>query len=136
MKFGEKLRELRKEKDMTQAQLAEKAGLSLRTMVSYEKGTCYPKRRETYKVLADVLGTNETYLRNEDEEFVADAAERYGRNGRRQAQTIVSEVGALFAGGELSDKDKDAVMQALQKAYWDAKVDNVKYTPKKFRPQK
>ena len=136
MKFGEKLRELRKEKDMTQAQLAEKAGLSLRTMVSYEKGTCYPKKRETYQILADILGTNVTYLRNEDEEFIADAAELYGCNGKRQAQSLVSEVGALFAGGELSDKDKDAVMQALQKAYWDAKADNVKYTPKKFRAAK
>lgn len=38
----------------------------------------------------------------------------------------------MFAGGELSEGDKDAVMLALQKAYWDCKEDNKKYTPKKY----
>ena len=133
MKFGEKLRQLRTKQKMTQAQLAEKAGVSLRTVVSYEKGSCYPKNREMYKKLADILGANEAYLRNEDEEFIAEAAARGGANGKRQAQALVSEVGALFAGGELSERDKDAVMKALQQAYWDAKADNVKYAPKKFR---
>ena len=133
MKFGEKLRQLRTKQKMTQAQLAEKAGVSLRTVVSYERGSCYPKNREMYKKLADILGANEAYLRNEDEEFIAEAAARGGANGKRQAQALVSEVGALFAGGELSERDKDAVMKALQQAYWDAKADNVKYAPKKFR---
>lgn len=133
MKFGEKVRQLRTEQKMTQAQLAEKAGISLRTVVSYEKGSCYPKNREMYRTLAAILGVNETYLRNEDEEFVAEAAARGGTRGKRQAEELVSEVGALFAGGELTERDKDAVMKALQQAYWDAKADNVRYAPKKFR---
>ena len=33
---------------------------------------------------------------------------------------------------ELSESDKDAVMIALQKAYFDCKQDNKKYTPKKY----
>ena len=41
----------------------------------------------------------------------------------------------MFAGGELSEQDKDAVMLALQKAYWACKEDNKKYTPKKYRPK-
>ena len=39
----------------------------------------------------------------------------------------------MFAGGELSDQDREAVMRSLEKAYWLAKEDNQKYTPKKYR---
>ena len=38
MTFGEKVRRLRKEKGWTQAELAKLSGLSLRTIISYEKG--------------------------------------------------------------------------------------------------
>lgn len=41
---------------------------------------------------------------------------------------------ALYAGGDLSDEDKDAVMKALQEIYWQSKARNVeKYTPKKYQ---
>ena len=38
MKFGEKVRELRKKCGMTQAELAKKAGLGLKTITNYEGG--------------------------------------------------------------------------------------------------
>ena len=38
MTFGEKLRRARKEKGLTQAELASQAGLGLRTIIAYEKG--------------------------------------------------------------------------------------------------
>ena len=31
------------------------------------------------------------------------------------------------------DQDREAVMRSLEKAYWLAKEDNQKYTPKKYR---
>lgn len=33
----------------------------------------------------------------------------------------------LFAGGELSDEDKELVMKSLYDIYWDAKLKNSKY---------
>ncbi len=36
----------------------------------------------------------------------------------------------------MSGKNRAAVAQGLQRAYWDAKVDNVKYMPKKFCSQR
>ena len=49
-------------------------------------------------------------------------------------EELVAGVSALFAGGELSENDKDAVMRALQDAYWMAKERNKeKYTPKKYK---
>ena len=133
MKFGEKLRDLRQENGLTQAELAEKAGISLRTVNYYESGTTYPKNRNVYDTLAHILDVDVNYLRNEGDEFITSARQKYGYRGAKQAEEIVAEVTGLFAGGELSEEDKDAVMQALQQAYWDAKEENKKYTPKKYR---
>ena len=44
-----------------------------------------------------------------------------------QAKELVAEVSGLFAGGELEDDDKDAVLRAIMDAYWDAKNENKKY---------
>lgn len=133
MKFGEKLRDLRQENGLTQAELAEKAGISLRTISYYESGTTYPKNRNVYKTLADILNVDANYLRNEGNEFITLAKQKYGYRGAKQAEEIVAEVTGLFAGGELSEEDKDEVMQALQQAYWDAKEENKKYTPIKYK---
>ena len=132
MKFGEKLKQLRTDKGLTQEELSSAVGISRRTYVSYEQEGRYPRKRELYGKLADVLGCDPNYLVTEDEEFVTKAAEEYGSRGKRQAEKLVAELSSMFAGGELSDADKDAVMIALQKAYFDCKQDNKKYTPKKY----
>ena len=135
MKFGEKLKQLRTDKGLTQEELATTVGISRRTYVSYEQEGRYPRKRERSGKLADALGCDANYLITEDEEFVTKAAEEYGSRGKRQAEQLVAELSGMFAGGELSDADKDAVMIALQKAYFDCKQDNKKYTPKKYRSE-
>ena len=132
MRFGEKLRKYRKEKGFTQAQLAKVAGISLKTIINYENGKTYPQNREVYARLAELLEIDADYLHNENDDFISAASEKYGYRGKRQAEDLVSEFAGLFAGGELSEQDKDAVMQALQKAYWDCKeINSQKYAPKK-----
>lgn len=133
MKFGEKLRKLRTEKSITQGDVAATIGVSRRTYVSYEQDGRYPRRREVYTKLAEILGCDVNYLLAEEEEFISSAGDQYGSRGKRQAEELVSELSGMFAGGELSESDMDAVMIALQKAYFDCKADNKKYTPKKFR---
>lgn len=66
MTFGEKLRRARKEKGLTQAELANQAGLGLRTIIAYEKGETYPQKRSTYQILADILGVQADDLHNEE----------------------------------------------------------------------
>lgn len=66
MTFGEKLRRARKEKGLTQAELANQAGLGLRTIIAYEKGETYPQKRSTYQTLADILGMQADDLHNEE----------------------------------------------------------------------
>ena len=73
-------------------------------------------------------------LLTEDEEFVVQASEQYGRRGMKQAQDLIDGMSGLFAGGTLTDQDKDAVMKALQDIYWESKKRNVeKYTPDKYK---
>ena len=71
MKFGEKLKYLRTEKKLTQADLAKAVGVSLRTYASYEQEGRYPRKRELYGKLAEQLGCDTNYLLTEDEEFVS-----------------------------------------------------------------
>lgn len=133
MKFGEKLKKLRTTQGMRQIDVANAVGISLRAYAGYENNNRYPKHREVYQKLAVALGCDLNYLLAEDEVFISEAGEQYGSRGRRQAAQLVTELSGMFAGGELSDEDKDAVMIALQRAYFDCKLDNKKYTPKKFQ---
>lgn len=57
------------------------------------------------------------YLLTEDEEFVVQASEQYGSRGMKQAKDLIEGMSGLFAGGTLSEQDKDAVMKALQDIY-------------------
>lgn len=66
MTFGEKLRRARREKGLTQAELANQAGLGLRTIIAYENGETYPQKRSTYQTLADILGVQADDLHNEE----------------------------------------------------------------------
>lgn len=134
MKFGEKVRLLRYEKKLSQTELGKMCGLSLRTIRNYEVDGRYPKQRKVYTKLAAALGCDVNFLLSEDEKFVLQAQQTYGYKGAKDVEKLVADVSALFAGGELSETDKDAVMRALQDSYWMAKErSKEKYTPKKCR---
>lgn len=133
MKFGEKLKKLREENKMTQTELSEKVGVSLRTIRNYETGDRYPKQRELYNAFAEIFHVDVNYLLTEGENFVIAANEAYGYNGMKQAERLIADAKGLFAGGELSDYDKLAVMNALQQAFIEAKEDNKKYIPNKYK---
>lgn len=52
------------------------------------------------------------------------ANEKYGPRGKKGAETVLTEVRSLFAGGEMSEEDMDTFMQAIQDAYWKVKAEN------------
>lgn len=134
MTFAEKFKEERVKKELTQQQVADSLGITRKMITLYEKGTSLPRTREAYKKIAAFFGVDVNYLLTEDENFVVQATEKYGARGKKQAQDLVDGISGLFAGGTLSEQDKDAVMKALQDIYWDSKARNVeKYTPKKYK---
>lgn len=133
MTFAEKLRELRLQNGISQTELGKEVGVDLRTIRSWEvEGRC-PRKQETYSKLARSLGCEVEYLLTDKEDFILKAGEEYGYRGKRGAMKLTQELSGLFAGGTLKEEDMDAVMQAVQQAYWEAKKANKKYTPKKNR---
>ena len=132
MVFGDRLRELRNNKELTQEQLAAELKIAKRTIINYETGRSYPTK-DILSRIESFFNVRTDLLMDEQDEFVANAQAQGGYRGKRGAEQLVKEVSGLFAGGELSEKDKDAVMQALQDAYWDAKKENKKYTPNKYK---
>ena len=135
MNLSEKLRNARAAKRMPQADLANMTGMSLRTIQNYELGTRLPKSRSTYDKLAEALNMDVNILLDENTEFVLRASESYGGRGAKQAMDMVADIKALWAGGEMEEEDMDAIMQALQEAYWEAKKNNRKYVNKRYRKE-
>lgn len=147
MKFGEKLKKLRKEKGWSQIELAKKMDVTNRTISSYERGEAYPKKLNAITKISALFGVSiDNLLSNVDdkdniyipsnkkqEEFYSTAADQYGPRGRKQAEKLIADLGGMFAGGELNEEDKDAVFQAFTEIYFDSKREAKKFTPKKYR---
>ena len=68
----------------------------------------------------------------EEENFITEATEQYGSRGAKQAQAILKQTAALFAGGDLSDTDQIAFLNEIQSLYLDSKKRAKKFTPKKY----
>ena len=135
MDFGEKIRNARTAKQMTQSDLADAAGLSLRTIQNYEQGERMPKSHDTYDRLAAALDMDVNVLLDSRAGFILRATEQYGGRGSRQAWDLVADMGAMFAGGEMEEEDMDEIMKAIQDAYWEAKKNNRKYVNKRYRKE-
>ena len=119
MKFGEKVRRLRNEKGLSQTELGKLCGLSLRTIRNYEVDGRYPKQREVYSKLAAALGCDVNYLLSENEEFVLQAKQTYGYQGARDAEELIADISALFAGGQSSN---DAMRRFRQPSDWQPRI--------------
>lgn len=133
MSFGEKLREIRTQENLTQQEMADRIGVSLRTLKSYELGETLPRYRKIYHKIAEEFNVDVNYLLTEGDDFILSAGEKYGSRGIKGAQELIDNARALFAGGELSEDDKKVVFDALQEAFFEAKLENKKYTPKKYK---
>lgn len=137
MTFGEKFKALREEKGLTQKDVARELGINSRMITRYENDISHPRTRDAYRRIADFFGVDVNYLLTEDDSFVVRASEQYGARGMKQAQELIDGMSGLFAGGTLSEQDKDAVMKALQDIYWESKARNAqKYAARGNRTEK
>ncbi|WP_394264341.1 helix-turn-helix domain-containing protein [Anaerococcus octavius] len=127
MVFANKLRDLREAKNLTQEELANMCDVSLKTISRYESGQSKPRYRKTYDALAKALDTSHDYLVTDEEDFILSARERYGNSAARDAEEMVQGIIGLMAGGDLPEKDKKAILDAISEAYYIAKNENKKY---------
>ena len=132
MELKDRIAGIRKYKGLTQAELANKIGMTTRAIQNYESGNRIPKSAVLEKI-AEGLGVTIDDLASEDDKFIIQATEQYGSRGKVDAQQLIENANALFAGGDITEEDKTYVMEALQEAYWRAKIKNKRHIPKKYR---
>jgi transcriptional regulator with XRE-family HTH domain len=112
MEFKDRLKSERLRLGLTQKQLAEKIGVTDRTIQNYERGVKNTARFEHVRALAAVFGISTDALTGDKPEVQSDQA---------TMERLVEQVKALFAGGELSEADKEAVLLEITEAYFNAK---------------
>lgn len=127
MLFGDRLRKMREDAGMTQAELGQLVGVSERVLGYYESNDRFPKKPETLKKISEVFHVSIDSLVGRDGAFVQNAGEQYGYTGGRQAKDVLHDVQALFAGGELPEEDRDEFFRLVAEMYFDAKQKNKKY---------
>lgn len=126
MTFSDKIKRSREVVKLTQLELAKAVGVSRRTIASYESGGARARRYTTEK-LANALKVSVKYLSDdsctdplediEKDEYIDQARALYGAKGVRDVDELLQENIAFFAGGELSQEQKDAFFQAVMTAY-------------------
>ncbi len=132
MTFGEKLINARLALNLSQIELAKKAGITERSIYSYEQTGTFP-RIAVFKRLAEALNVSVAYLMDDsetdkmksiDEElFLANAKNEFSHKGAREAQAVLDKASALFVGGELDDAAKDIFFRSLMEVYLESKSD-------------
>ena len=132
MNLGEKIRNARTAKGMSQKELAKATGISERTIQNYEMGARMPKKKETYTKLAEVLDVRVDVLLDDDAVFLLQAAEQYGSRGHQQAEEVVRHFSVAMAGGEMDDDDLDFIKEAMMAAYHNAKAYNQRFKNKRY----
>lgn len=141
MTFGEKVKEARLIKNLSQTELAAITGISERSLYTYEQLNTLP-RKSNIKKLADALSVSVSYLVDdeeadkqkniENEDFLDTVKDKFGYKGAKEAKDVLKRAGALFAGGDLDDDAKEIFMQSLMQVYISSKKEaSEKFSRKK-----
>ena len=124
--FAEKAKEARISLGWSQTRLAQEVGVSSRSVQAYERGEKTPRPAMLAK-LAKALRVSVKFLSDDEctdpmadiekDTYIEEARKRYGAKGVRDVDQLLADNTALFAGGELSQDQKDAFFQAVMTAY-------------------
>jgi len=128
--YALKVKEAREISGLSQRELANMVGVSQRAITAYETGVSLP-RGTTVRKLAKALKVSVEYLINDEitdplhgiekEPFLAEVRERFSGRSVHEADTLLKQNIALFAGGELTQEAKDAFFESVMRAYLSCK---------------
>lgn len=124
---GEKIKDRRITMNMTQKDLADRVGTTMRTISSYEAAGSKPRGLNLRK-LCTVLNVSESYLLNDEIEdptygieeapYIESARTTYGKKGAMDVEKLLTQTKAMFAGGDVPEEDKELFFQAVTEAYF------------------
>ena len=144
MQFGEKIRLLRKRAGISQKDFAEQLGITRRALVYYENGQRFPREAELIDKIAGFFNVSSDFLTDDSESiamtkeeiFLEEAKAEDKLRGKSEAKKFIETTKCLFAGGELSEEDKDALFEVLTEIYFDSKKKAKKYGVRKNKGSK
>ncbi len=138
MTFGEKLKKVRLALNMSQKELSNKAGISERSLYTYEQTGIFPRSGNIQK-LAEALNVSVGYLLDEEETDTAKNIDQnmlfsgvkseHGYDGALETAQILAKISDLFSSDALSRESKDMFFQIVMQIYLDSKEkDNSQYS--------
>lgn len=130
--FGERLKELRKKKHLTQEQLGKAFYLNKSSISRYENDTQIPEN-ELLQSIADYFDVSLDYLMgrtsivNTHSNIVAPT-----KKEQKNHDTFMEDAKALFMNGELDEDDKEKIFKDISDLFWESKkINKEKYSKKK-----
>lgn len=130
MAFADRLKEFR-EKKVKSSRLCKNDRNKYKNSCTLWRRRKIPKRCRGLQKIAEVMDCDYNYLLEESDEFLNRVYNMGGKRELEKARALTEGLSSLFAGGEISDEDKDAAFEAITRAYWEAKRENKKYGRKK-----
>ena len=138
---ADRIKEAMELRDMRQADLVEKTGISKGALSSYISGRYVPKQNNVY-LIAKALDVNEAWLMGADVPMQRIESPTLTRRDTRDIEKILeqtreqltSQEGLMFDGDPASPEAIDSILSAMQIGMEMAKKKNKeKYTPKKYK---
>ena len=101
MKFGENLKNIRKEKNMSQEQLAEKVNVSRQSVSKWETGESYPEMNNILELckifncnINDLIHTNMSDISSLDEEIIMNVV-KFNEKKQNQVKTLCNVISLI-----------------------------------------
>lgn len=128
---------LRKELNMSQAELAEKLGVSQQTISKYERGTREPDNKTLIK-LSEIFNCTTDYLlgrTNIQNPYIPEEySDKYkvNKHDMTQYEDFITQAGIFFMNDEIAEEDKEKLFRDISELFWKAKeMNKEKYGKKK-----
>lgn len=114
--FGERLRELRKERSLQQSELGEIFGISPSAIGSYERGL----REPVYTILVDFckfFGVSVDYMLGVTDERMS--LEYFLQGNEIDFKMLISRERVIFEGAVMTDAEKQRLIDMARAMLWD-----------------
>ena len=126
--LGERLRQLRSKKELTQADMAKEIGISQSTYALYETDKRQPDYDKLFSIAQYFAVSTDYLLGVSDDPRPVNPSTGKEASARetRQLEQLLEMDGLTFKGAPLSEDDRSKIKAALEIAFWDAKEKNKK----------
>ncbi len=133
---GKRLKKLRTDKKLTQAELGKIINVTKVSISGYESGGRTPDT-DNLKRLADYFGVTSDYLlgRSDDPELTEKDEKDVAKRWKQFKEEIENTDGLSFDGEPMSKEAKESLAESMDYIFRNTKKINKKFTPKKYRDQ-